>query len=133
LPTGTCWGKEIHLPKKTTISINGHAPTPVPATADQCCVRQNRGHAAFAERARYEVAGTYKETASGVKLDRAEWRKLMVLIRTAKRPILPVDPVTQAILGVSGSSAGDRFGAALLSKTASAQGWAGPDWQHYAA
>ena len=35
--------------------------------------------AAFAERAGYEVVGTYKETASGVKLDRAERRKVLAL------------------------------------------------------
>ena len=34
---------------------------------------------AFAERAGYEVVGTYKETASGVKLDRAERRKVLAL------------------------------------------------------
>ncbi len=33
----------------------------------------------FAERAGYEVVGTYKETASGVKLDRAERRKVLAL------------------------------------------------------
>ena len=35
--------------------------------------------AAFAGRASYEVVGTYKETASGVKLDRAERRKVIAL------------------------------------------------------
>lgn len=41
------------------------------STADQSCARQERDLAAFAERAGYEVVGTYKETASGVRLDRA--------------------------------------------------------------
>ena len=45
----------------------------------QSCARQERDLAAFAERAGYEVVGTYKETASGVKLDRAERRKVMAL------------------------------------------------------
>ena len=35
--------------------------------------------AAFAERAGYEVVGTYKEIASGVKLGRAERRKVLAL------------------------------------------------------
>lgn len=34
---------------------------------------------AFAERAGYEVVGTYKETASGVKLDRAERKRVLAL------------------------------------------------------
>ena len=42
------------------------------STADQSCARQERDLAAFANRSGYEMVGTYKETASGVKLDRAE-------------------------------------------------------------
>ena len=34
---------------------------------------------AFADRASYEVVGTYKETASGMRLDRAERRKVLAL------------------------------------------------------
>ena len=49
------------------------------STADQSCARQERDLTAFAERAGYEVIGTYKETASGVKLDRAERRKVLAL------------------------------------------------------
>ncbi len=49
------------------------------STADQSCVRQERDLAAFAERAGYEVVGTYKETASGVKLDRAERKRVLAL------------------------------------------------------
>jgi len=49
------------------------------STADQSCDRQKRDLAAFAERAGYEVVGTYKEVASGVKLDRAERRKVLAL------------------------------------------------------
>ncbi len=39
----------------------------------------------FAERAGYEVVDIYKETASGVKLDRAERRKVLAL--TQRREI----------------------------------------------
>ena len=45
------------------------------STADQSCARQERDLAAFAERSGYDVVGTFKETGSGVKLDRAERRK----------------------------------------------------------
>src|SRR4051794_37373836 len=49
------------------------------STADQSCERQERDLTAFAARAGYEVVGIYKETGSGVKLDRVERRKVMVL------------------------------------------------------
>ena len=49
------------------------------STANQSCARQERDLAAFAERAGYEVVGIYKEIASGVKLDRAERRKVLAL------------------------------------------------------
>ena len=38
------------------------------STADQSCERQERDLIAFAARAGYEVAGIFKETASGVRL-----------------------------------------------------------------
>ena len=37
--------------------------------------------AAFAARAGYEIVGTYKETASGVRIDRAERRKVLALVQ----------------------------------------------------
>lgn len=49
------------------------------STADQSCERQERDLTAFAVRADYEVVGIYKETGSGVKLDRAERKKVMAL------------------------------------------------------
>lgn len=49
------------------------------STADQSCERQERNLAGFAVRAGYEVVGTCKETASGVRLDRAERRKVLAL------------------------------------------------------
>ena len=51
------------------------------STADQSCERQKRDLAAFAERAGYEVVGVYKETASGIRLDRAERRKVLALVQ----------------------------------------------------
>jgi len=59
------------------------------STSDQSCDRQERDLAAFAERAGYEVVGTYKETASGVRLDRAERRKVLArLIQRCSELIL---------------------------------------------
>ncbi len=49
------------------------------STADQSCARQERDLNAFAERSGYEVVGTFKETGSGVKLDRAERKRVMAL------------------------------------------------------
>jgi putative DNA-invertase from lambdoid prophage Rac len=49
------------------------------STADQSCARQERDLAAFADRAGYEVVGTFKETGSGVKVDRIERRKVLAL------------------------------------------------------
>ncbi len=49
------------------------------STADQSCARQERDLVAFAARSGYDVIGTFKETGSGVKLDRAERRKVMAL------------------------------------------------------
>jgi putative DNA-invertase from lambdoid prophage Rac len=46
---------------------------------DQSCARQERDLAAFAARAGYEVVGTFRETASGARADRAERRKVMAL------------------------------------------------------
>jgi putative DNA-invertase from lambdoid prophage Rac len=49
------------------------------STVDQSCARQERDLAAFAARAGYEVVGVFKETGSGVKLDRAERKKVIAL------------------------------------------------------
>ena len=49
------------------------------STADQSCVRQERDLTAFASRAGYDVVATFKETGSGVKLDRAQRKKVLAL------------------------------------------------------
>jgi putative DNA-invertase from lambdoid prophage Rac len=54
------------------------------STADQSCARQERDLAAFAERSGYDVVGTFKETGSGVKLDRAERRKVTALAQARR-------------------------------------------------
>jgi DNA invertase Pin-like site-specific DNA recombinase len=54
------------------------------STQDQSCERQERDLAAFAARADYEVVGIYKETGSGVRLDRAERKKVMALAQARR-------------------------------------------------
>jgi putative DNA-invertase from lambdoid prophage Rac len=54
------------------------------STTDQSCARQERDLAAFAERVGYEVVGIFKETGSGVRLDRAERRKVMALAQARR-------------------------------------------------
>jgi len=51
------------------------------STADQSCERQERDLSAFAVRAGYEVVGTFKETASGMRLDRAERKRVLALVQ----------------------------------------------------
>ena len=52
------------------------------STADRSCERQERDLTAFAARAGYQIVGIYKETGSGVKLERAERKKVMALAQT---------------------------------------------------
>lgn len=52
------------------------------STADQSCARQKDELKRFAERAGYEVSGIFMETGSGVRVDRAERRKVMALAQT---------------------------------------------------
>jgi putative DNA-invertase from lambdoid prophage Rac len=54
------------------------------STADQSCARQERDLTDFATRAGYEVAGVFKETGSGVRLDRAERRKVLALAQSRR-------------------------------------------------
>jgi putative DNA-invertase from lambdoid prophage Rac len=54
------------------------------STSDQSCERQERDLLAYAARAGYEIVGVWKETASGMKLDRAERKKVMALAQARK-------------------------------------------------
>lgn len=54
------------------------------STTDQSCERQEHDLTAFAVRAGYDVAGVFKETGSGSKLDRAERKKVMALAQARK-------------------------------------------------
>jgi len=64
---------------KPAASLRWRAGARPTLAADQSCARQERDLTAFAQRGGYEVVGTFKETGSGVKLDRAERRKVMAL------------------------------------------------------
>ncbi len=76
-------------------------PTPSAAlycrvsTADQSCARQERDLTAFAARAGYEVVGVFKETGSGVRLDRTERRKVMALAQARRIDIVLVTELSR--------------------------------------
>ena len=65
------------------------------STADQSCERQERDLIAFAGRAGYEVIGLYKETGSGVKLDRAERKKVMALAQKRQIDLILVSELSR--------------------------------------
>ena len=49
------------------------------STADQSCGRQERDLAAPATRAGYQVVGVLRETSSGARANRTEWRRVLAL------------------------------------------------------
>jgi DNA invertase Pin-like site-specific DNA recombinase len=65
------------------------------STADQSCARQEHDLSAFAVRAGYEVVGIYKETGSGVKLDRAERKKVMALAQARQIDVVVVTELSR--------------------------------------
>jgi DNA invertase Pin-like site-specific DNA recombinase len=65
------------------------------STADQSCARQEHDLSAFAVRAGYEVVGIYKETGSGVKLDRAERKKVMALAQARQIDVVLVTELSR--------------------------------------
>lgn len=65
------------------------------STADQSCERQERDLTAFADRAGYGVTGTFKETGSGAKLDRAERRKIMALAQSRQIDVILVTELSR--------------------------------------
>ena len=65
------------------------------STADQSCTRQEHDLATFAERAGYEVVGTYKETASGMRLDRAERKRVMALVQRREVDVVVVTELSR--------------------------------------
>jgi DNA invertase Pin-like site-specific DNA recombinase len=65
------------------------------STADQSCARQEHDLSAFAVRAGYEVVAIYKETGSGVKLDRAERKKVMALAQARQIDVVLVTELSR--------------------------------------
>ena len=65
------------------------------STADQSCARQEHDLSAFAVRAGYEVVGIYKETGSGVKLDRAKRKKVMALAQARQINVVLVTELSR--------------------------------------
>ena len=65
------------------------------STKDQNCDRQEADLLAFAERVGYEVIGIYKETESGVKLNRRQRDKVMALARDRRVDAVLVTELTR--------------------------------------
>lgn len=65
------------------------------STADQSCERQERDLLAYAEKADYEVAGVWKETASGAKVDRLARRQVMALAQAREIDAVLVTELTR--------------------------------------
>lgn len=65
------------------------------STADQSCDRQERDLLSFAQKAGYEVIGTWKETASGAKNDRLQRRQVMALAQRREINAILVTELTR--------------------------------------
>lgn len=65
------------------------------STADQSCERQERDLTSFAERAGYLVVGIFKETGSGVKLDRVERKKILALTQRREIDVILVTELSR--------------------------------------
>ncbi|MGR0189027.1 recombinase family protein [Azospirillum aestuarii] len=71
------------------------------STTDQSCARQERDLLAFAAHSGYKVVGVFKETGSGVKLDRVERRKVMALAQARHIDAVPVTELSRWGRGTS--------------------------------
>ena len=65
------------------------------STTDQNCDRQEADLLAFAERADYEVVGIYKETASGIKVNRRRRDQVMSLAQDRQIDLVLVTEMTR--------------------------------------
>ena len=65
------------------------------STVDQTCARQEADLLAFADRAGYQVAGVWKETASGTKDDRVERKKVLALAQAREISAILVTELTR--------------------------------------
>jgi DNA invertase Pin-like site-specific DNA recombinase len=65
------------------------------STSDQSCERQVAELTAFAERGGYDVVSTFKETASGIKANRAERSKVIALAQARKIDVVMVSELSR--------------------------------------
>lgn len=65
------------------------------STADQSCERQERDLSAYAEKAGWQIAGVWKETASGTKDSRKERQDILALAQARKLDIILVTELTR--------------------------------------
>jgi putative DNA-invertase from lambdoid prophage Rac len=65
------------------------------STADQSCERQERDLRAYAEKAGWQIAGVWKETASGSKDGRKERQEILTLAQARKLDIVLVTELTR--------------------------------------
>lgn len=65
------------------------------STADQTCARQETDLCAFAKRRGYEVAGVWKETASGAKDDRLKRKAVLALAQSGEVDVILVTELTR--------------------------------------
>jgi len=65
------------------------------STSDQSCERQVAELTAFAERGGCDVVGTFKETASGIKANRAERSKIIALAQARKIDVVLVSELSR--------------------------------------
>ncbi len=83
------------------------------STSDQSCERQVAELTAFAERGGYDVVSIFKETASGIKANRAERSKIIALAQARKIDVVLVSELsrwgrsTQDLLSTIWSKASD--------------------------
>ena len=65
------------------------------STADQSCQRQEHDLRAYAEKAGWQIAGVWKETASGSKDNRKERQEILALAQARKLDIVLVTELTR--------------------------------------
>src|SRR5438132_198908 len=65
------------------------------STTDQSCERQVAELTAYADRSDFEIVAVVKETASGVKNDRAERKKVMDLARKRQIDLVLVSELSR--------------------------------------
>jgi DNA invertase Pin-like site-specific DNA recombinase len=65
------------------------------STADQSCERQEHELLKFAQRGAYQLAGAFRETASGAKNNRSERKKVLGLAQSRKIDVILVSELSR--------------------------------------